>query len=134
MCRSWINHDDDVAKGVSLAVTCADCYTKGLVTASLTDEKIIDPSVKLSFSGVEAYVDMDIAVTAGATYAINLFTSQSPIGLGFPGLSVGVVFYVDLVFSLSSEIDLSGGFYVKVADGAFLEASVFGGEVVDSFL
>lgn len=130
---SWINNDEGVAKGVSLAVTCLDCYTRGIVTAALAED-ILKPTVKLSFSGVEAYVDMGVAVTAGATYAINLFASQSPIGLGFPGLSVGVVFYVDLVFSLSSEIDLEGGFYVKVADGAFLEASVFGGEVVDSFL
>ncbi|KAK3375381.1 hypothetical protein B0H63DRAFT_277765 [Podospora didyma] len=59
--------------------------------------------------------------------------SNSPLGLGFPGLSVGVVFYVDLVFSLSSAIDLEGGFYVKVADGAFMEASIFGGEITESF-
>jgi len=133
-CSSWIDNNDGVTKGVSLAVTCVDCYTKGTITASLAEDQIINPTVKLSFSGVEAYVDMDIAATAGATYAINLFTTQTPAGLGFPGLSVGVVFDVDLVFSLSSDIDLEGGFYVKVADGAFLEASVFGGEVVDSFL
>ena len=132
--RSWIDHSNDVTSGVSLAVTCVDCYTKGIVTASLTDEEIINPIVKMSFSGVEAYVDMDIAVTAGATYAINLFSSQSPIGLGFPGLSVGVVFSVDLVFSLSSEIDLSGGFYVKVADDAYLEAGVFSGKLENTFL
>jgi hypothetical protein len=35
---------------------------------------------------------------------------------------------------LSSEIDLDAGFYVKLADDAFLEASVFDGVIVDSFL
>ncbi len=133
-CSSWVNHDGDLAEGVSLAVTCVDCYTKGSVTATLTDDDIIDPSVRLSFTGVEAYVDLGISVSAGATYAINLVTSDTPIGLGFPGLSVGVVFYVDLVFSLSDEIDLEGGFYVKLADDAYLEASVFGGEITDHFL
>jgi len=123
-----------VAEGVSLSVTCVDCYTKGTITASLTDDDIVDPSVKLSFAGVEAYVDLGVYVSAGATYAVNLFTTNSPIGLGFPGLSVGVVFYVDLVFSLTEEIDLEGGFYVKLADDAYLEASVFGGDITKHFL
>ncbi|KAK3313870.1 hypothetical protein B0H66DRAFT_365656 [Apodospora peruviana] len=131
---SWINGDAalGITDTVSLAVTCIDCWTKGTVTAKL-HEDIVDPSVRLDFSGVEAYVDIGVDITAGAAYAVNLFTSNSPLGLGFPGLSVGLVFYVDLVFSLSSEIDLEGGFYVKVADGAFLEASVFGGDITKSF-
>lgn len=111
-----------------------DCYTKGTVTASLTDEDIIDPSVRLDFSGVEAYVELELDITAGAAYAVNLFATESPIGLGFPGLNVGIVFYVDLVFSLTEEIDLTGGFYVKLADDAYLEASVFGGVITKTFL
>ena len=132
---SWADHDSiGVTDTVSLAVTCIDCYTRGTVTAKLTDEDIINPTVRLEFDGVEAYVDMEVAVSAGASYAVNLFASNSPIGLGFPGLSVGVVFYVDLVFSLTEQIDLEGGFYVKLADSAYLEASGFGGEITDHFL
>lgn len=119
---------------MSLVVTCLDCYTRGTVTAKLTDDDIINPSVRLDFTGVEAYVDMEVAMSSGASYAINLFTTDSPIGIGFPGLSVGVVFYVDLVFSLTDQIDLEGGFYVKLNDSAYLEASVFGGEITDYFL
>ncbi|KAB5570850.1 hypothetical protein GE09DRAFT_1104993 [Coniochaeta sp. 2T2.1] len=131
---SWTDHDDaGVTESVSLAVTCVDCYTRGTVTAKLTDEDIINPTVRLEFTGVEAYVDMEIAMSAGASYAVNLFTSNSPIGLGFPGLGVGVVFYVDLVFRLTEQIDLEGGFYVKLADSAYLEASIFGGDITDHF-
>jgi hypothetical protein len=119
---------------VALSVTCLECYTKGSVSASLTDADLIDPAVRLDFTGVEAYVNLGVSVSAGATYAVNLFTSESAIGLGFPGLSVGVVFYLDLVFSLTDEIDLEGGFYVKLAEGAYLEASLFGGAITDSFL
>lgn len=104
------------------------------MTATLTDDDIINPTVRLDFTGVEAYVDMEVAMSAGASYSINLFTSNSPIGLGFPGLSVGVVFYLDLVFSLTDQLDLEGGFYVQLPDNAYLEASVFGGEITDSFL
>ncbi|KAB5557876.1 hypothetical protein GE09DRAFT_1221023 [Coniochaeta sp. 2T2.1] len=131
---SWVDHDNaGVTESVSLAVTCVDCYTRGTVTAKLTDEDIINPTVRLEFTGVEAYVDMEVAMSAGASYAVNLFTSNSPIGLGFPGLSVGVVFYADLVFSLTEQIDLEGGFYVKLTDSAYLEASIFGGEITDHF-
>ncbi|TPX15560.1 uncharacterized protein E0L32_004258 [Thyridium curvatum] len=132
---SYVGHSGDGPdkEHVSLAVTCRECYTRGTVTARLTDERIIDPAVRLDFRGVEAYVDLEVAASAGATYAINLFTSNSPVGLGFPGLSVGVVFYVDLVFSLDAAVDLTGGFYVRLADDAFLEASIFEGAVVDSF-
>jgi hypothetical protein len=105
-----------------------------VVTAKLTTEDIIKPTVRLEFEGVEAYVNLGIATSAGATYAINLFTSNSPVGLGFPGLSLGLVFYLDLVFSLTSAVDLKGGFYVNIEDDAFLETDAFTGDIVDHFL
>lgn len=120
-----------VTDSVSLSVVCVDCWTKGTVSAKLTED-IVDPTVRLDFHGVEAYVDIDVDITAGAAYALNLFTSQSPLGLGFPGLSLGLVFYVDLVFALTAEIDLEGGFYVQVEEGSFLETSILGGDVTDS--
>ncbi|KAK3692661.1 hypothetical protein B0T22DRAFT_21626 [Podospora appendiculata] len=143
--RSWENHvlfagswtapgtAPGVTETVSLSVTCINCWTKGVVTAKLSED-IVKPSVRLDFTGVEAYVDVGVDVSDGAVYAVNLFSSETPLGLGFPGLSVGLVFYVDLVFSLTAKIDLEGGFYVKLADDAFLEASIFGGDITDSFL
>ncbi|KAM7207357.1 hypothetical protein V8F20_002237 [Naviculisporaceae sp. PSN 640] len=130
---SWVNTGAPlgVTDSVSLSVVCVDCWTKGIVSAKLTED-IVDPTVRLDFHGVEAYVDIDVDITAGAAYAVNLFTSQSPLGLGFPGLSLGLVFYVDLVFALTAEIDLEGGFYVQVEEGSFLETSILGGDVTDS--
>ncbi|KAH8879867.1 hypothetical protein GQ53DRAFT_849339 [Thozetella sp. PMI_491] len=131
---SYTTHDESgITDNVSLAVTCVDCYTKGIITAKVTDEAIFDPVVRLDFAGVEAYVDMRVAMTGGATYSLNLFTSQSPLGIDFVGGSVGVVLYVDLVFSLTEQIDLEAGFYVKVADGAYLETSILRGDITKSF-
>lgn len=118
---------------MSLSITCLECYTNGTVTAKLWED-LFDPTVRLEFSQVEAYIFLGVDTTTSGTYSINLFSSQSPIGLSFPGLSVGVVFYVDLVFGLSAEIDLTGGFYVKLADDAYLETDIFGGDITDSFL
>lgn len=92
------------------------------------------PSVKLEFSGVEAYVFVGLNTSASATFSVNLYSSQTPIGLHMPGLSVGVVFFVDLVFGATAELDMTGGFQVKLPDDAFLEADIFGGEIKGAFL
>lgn len=131
--RSWSDTQNDNMEKTSLSVTCLECYTKGTVKARLWED-LFHPSVRLEFDQVEAYFSLGVETDASGTYSINLFASQSPIGLGFPGLSVGVVFYVDLVFSLSAEIELTGGFHVKLADDAYLETDIFGGDITDSFL
>lgn len=110
-----------------------ECWTKGTVAAAVLED-IFNPVVRLDFVGVEAYIDLAITASAGATYSINLFASDCSTGLGFPGLSLGLVFYLDLVFSISAEIDLTGGFYVKIAEGSFLETNVFDGKIVDHLL
>ena len=110
-----------------------DCQTKGTITARLWED-IAHPSVKLEFSGVEAYVFVGLNTSASATFSVNLFSSQTPIGLHMPGLNVGVVFFVDLVFGVTAELDMTGGFQVKLADDAFLEADIFGGDIKDAFL
>ncbi|KAH8668302.1 hypothetical protein BX600DRAFT_253100 [Xylariales sp. PMI_506] len=101
-----------------------------MVIAELSED-LLDPTVKLEFQGVEAYIFTEVQAHANGTYSINLFASDSPIGLGIPGLSVGVLFYVDLVFSLLERIDMTGGFYVSIPNGSYLVASIFGGDITN---
>jgi len=137
--RKWSNEvlfggnvvGEDGAESTDFQVTCIECWTKGVVTANLKNEDVINPVMRLDFNGVEAFVDLGVKAAGGATYAVNLFSSQDPSGLGIPGLSLGLMFHLDLVFSLSSDIDLTGGFYVNLADGSFLETEVFTGDVTD---
>ncbi|KAI1861000.1 hypothetical protein JX265_009619, partial [Neoarthrinium moseri] len=129
---SWTDDVEDATGKTALSVVCLHCYTKGTVTARLWED-LFHPTVRLEFDQVEAYAFLGVETSASGTFSINLFASQSPIGLAFPGLSVGVVFFVDLVFSLSEQIDLTGGFYVRLADDAYLEADIFGGDITDSF-
>lgn len=128
----WAESGEQDSQAVSLSVVCRECWTKGSVTARLTTQDIFKPVVRLELGGVQAYVDIGVDVSASAVYAINLFTSNSPVGIGFPGLSVGLVFYVDLVFSASAVLDLDGGFYVSLEDDAFLETDIFTGDITDS--
>ena len=127
---------DDIAyaDSVGLSVMCVECWTKGVVTAELTTEDIFKPVVRLAFAGVEAYLDIAVAAHAGATYAITLFATESPLGLSLPDLDIGLVFSLDLVFSVSATVELEGGFYVKLADDAYLDTDLFSGDIADSFL
>lgn len=115
-------------------MTCLECYTRGTVTAKVTDKHFLHPLLRLGFSGVEAYAFLGVDASAGQTFSLNLFASDSPIGIGITGLDVGVVFFVDLVFSLSEAIDLTAGFQVSVPDDAYLEADIFKGDIDDSAL
>ncbi|KAK7917966.1 hypothetical protein PG985_009840 [Apiospora marii] len=129
---AWAQDDAGSSETVGLAITCIDCETKGSITANLWED-LLHPSLRLQFNQFEAYILLGLNASASTTVSVNLFASNSPIGLHYPGLSVGVVFFVDLVFSLNAHIDMSGGFYVKLADEAFLQASIFKGDVSDYF-
>ncbi len=104
------------------------------MTAEVTDKHFLQPRLRLGFSGVEAYASLGVRASAAQTFSLNLFASDSPVGIGISGLDVGVVFFVDLVFSLSEAIDLTAGFQVSVPDDAYLEADIFKGDIDDSAL
>ena len=127
-------YTDGQGGSVGLNVVCKTCYTKGTIGATVVNAEELKPSLRLDFSDLEAYVDLAVAVTDAATYTVNLFTSNTPIGFGIAGLDCGIIFAVDLVFSLSAEIDISGGgFYVTLPSGSYVESSLTEGEVSASF-
>ena len=116
-----------------MQVTCLDCYTAGTVSVDIWED-IFRPSLEFKFQDTSAYVLMGVNISAGENVAINLFSSQSPIGVGIPGLSVGVYFAIDLIFSLSANMVLSGGFFVEFPESASLELGIFDGQLDDSSL
>ncbi|KAK8117295.1 uncharacterized protein PG998_005576 [Apiospora kogelbergensis] len=120
------------AENVGLSITCLDCETKGSITAKLWEDKL-HPSLRLQFNDVEAHILLGLNTTAATTISVTLFASNTPIGLHYPGLTVGVVFFVDLVFDLDARIDMTGGFTVKIAKDAFLQTDLFKGDVKDHF-
>ncbi len=127
------SYNNDAGKKVDMSVKCKTCYTKGSVKASMKDTSLIKPTMRLDFSSVEAYVDLALSVSESSVYSVNLFTTQAPLGIGYDSFSVGVVFAVDLVFTLSEQIEIDGGgFYVQVGAGAFIETSLLTGEIVSS--
>ncbi|KAL4757095.1 uncharacterized protein BDW70DRAFT_118579 [Aspergillus foveolatus] len=84
-----------------------------------------DVHAQIEFNDLELYVELDIQLSAGATYTLNLFTSQSVAGFAIPGLEAGALFKVSLVLIAQAEIDISSGFHIKLDDAFALELELF---------
>ncbi|RYP35942.1 hypothetical protein DL767_003631 [Monosporascus sp. MG133] len=114
-----------------LAVICNNCYTKGRVDASISLAKAV-PSLSLSLTDIEAYLDLDISIGAATTIAVNLFTPDQLIELSLPGLDVAAKIYLDLVLDVEAAIDLSAGLYITLADEATLETDILTGKILEA--
>ncbi|KAL4738950.1 hypothetical protein BDV11DRAFT_188753 [Aspergillus similis] len=84
-----------------------------------------DIHAQIEFNDLELYLELDIQLSAGATYTLNLFTSQSIAGFAIPGLEAGALFKVSLVLIAEAEIDISSGFHIKLDDAFALELELF---------
>jgi hypothetical protein len=86
------------------------------------------PACDLSFQfdGMELYMEIDTTLSSGATYTLNLYTSKTPLGFAVgEDLLIGVVFSVDLILSVESEIDISTGFHIQLHDGIEINIPIF---------
>lgn len=82
--------------------------------------------LKFQFDGMELYMEMNTVLASGATYTLNLYSSDTPIGFAVANdLLVGVVFSVDLILSVESEIDISTGFHIQLHDGIAIDIPMF---------
>ncbi|KAF4611385.1 hypothetical protein G7Y89_g15628 [Cudoniella acicularis] len=156
VASSFINQD--IFKGTistndvsgSFEVKCIDCYTKGtaLITTSsvTTDNSLLDDiehpidsivnafgvDVKIELENFEGYFDMEIIASEKTSYSIQLLAIPTPAGVALSGdLSLGLVVYIDLVFTLDAEIDMEAGFTVSFPDGAYIIVDPLTGDIVD---
>ncbi|KAG4219617.1 hypothetical protein PC116_g31904, partial [Phytophthora cactorum] len=120
-----------VGADVEVEVACDTCYTKGNINASISLDKVV-PALSLTLSDIEAKLDLDIKVGAGAVIAVNLFTPPSPISLPLPGLKVDALVHLDLVIGVETAIDLSAGIDLKLVDEAKIETDIFAGKILDA--
>ncbi|KAL4795050.1 hypothetical protein BDV19DRAFT_363980 [Aspergillus venezuelensis] len=84
-----------------------------------------DVHAQFEFNDLELYLELDVLLSAGATYTLNLFTSQSVAGFAIPGLEAGALFKVSLVLIAEAEIDISSGIHIKLDDMLALELELF---------
>ncbi|KAI1207670.1 uncharacterized protein F4807DRAFT_173895 [Annulohypoxylon truncatum] len=100
------------------------------VTFDVDMPDIPECHLQFQFDDLELYLLIDTVLSAGATYNLNLYSSNTPIGISAGNdLFLGVVFSVDLILSVNAEIDISSGIHIKLDDGVGLDMSLFGRNV-----
>ncbi|KAJ3960138.1 hypothetical protein N0V92_003243 [Colletotrichum tropicale] len=86
------------------------------------------PECKLGFGfdDFEMYMELDTTLSAGLSYTLNLYTSTTPLGSQIgDDLLLGVVFNVDLILNVETEIQMSTGFHIKMEDGVTFDIALF---------
>ncbi|KAG9187298.1 hypothetical protein G6011_05169 [Alternaria panax] len=93
---------------------------------------IPEANLRFQFDGMELYLEIGTVLSAGATYEITLFATQSPTGIKIgPHVMLGVVLTVDLILVVEGAIDISSGFHIRPDDGVAIDLPLFGDEVAD---
>ncbi|SPO04378.1 uncharacterized protein DNG_07063 [Cephalotrichum gorgonifer] len=90
------------------------------------------PECKLEFrfDDLELYMLIDTVLSSSATYTLNLYTSNTPIGLSSKDdVRIGVTYSIDLILSVDGEIDISTGFHLKLDDGTAINIAMFSKDV-----
>ncbi|KAF1829848.1 hypothetical protein BDW02DRAFT_508940 [Decorospora gaudefroyi] len=92
--------------------------------------EIPECNLRFQFDDMELYLEIDTSLSAGATYEINLFASQTAVGMKIgPLLQLGAVLQVDLILEVEGAIDISSGFHIKLDDGVAMDLTLFGKNV-----
>ncbi|KAK5625145.1 hypothetical protein RRF57_000861 [Xylaria bambusicola] len=82
--------------------------------------------LRFQFDDLELYMLMDTVLSADTTYTLNLYSTNSPIGLSVDNETfVGVVVSIDLILGVDADINISSGVHMKIDDGMALDLSLF---------
>ncbi|KND92546.1 hypothetical protein TOPH_02798 [Tolypocladium ophioglossoides CBS 100239] len=87
-----------------------------------------DYELMVEFENTELYVELATVLSSGLTYTLTLYKSHD-LGLDIDdSLFFGVVFSIDLILSVDSEIEISNGFHVKLDDKVIMNIALFAKE------
>ncbi|KAJ5938854.1 hypothetical protein N7466_001988 [Penicillium verhagenii] len=88
-----------------------------------------DAQIQFKFDNLELYLELDIKLSTETTYALNLFTSDTPVGFEVPGVDAGAIFSVSLILIADAEIDIGTGIHIKLDDGLAFDMEMFSSNV-----
>jgi hypothetical protein len=84
--------------------------------------------IEFQFDGVEMYVELDVTLGAGLSYRLNLYKSHE-LGIELAAdLFMGLVFSVDLLLNVDTEVTINSGFHLLLDDGILLRLAMFAKE------
>lgn len=89
-------------------------------------------SLQFVFDDLELYMLLDTTLSLGATYTLNLYRSDTPLGIDIsPNLDLGIIFSIDLILDVDGTIDVSSGLHMKLEDGLAINIALFSEAVSD---
>jgi hypothetical protein len=133
-CRTWgkaVVSTGGVAKNNDLIGDMIEFF-ENPVDAILS---AFDLDLKIEFEEVGGHYAFDILAADTVSYSIPIFTSNTLGGIAISEeVSLGLVVAVDLVFSLTAEIDVEAGFEFSFPEGAYITVDPLTGDIVDQSL
>jgi hypothetical protein len=120
-----------MAKSGKLNLDDFQAPTMSNITFNLDAQSNPQSLLQLQFDGLELYAQLDAMLDVTASYTVNLYTSETPLGLTVPDMDVGVWFAFDLILDADANIDMSSGFHIKFADGIQISIPIFAADATD---
>jgi hypothetical protein len=100
------------------------------ISFNLDVPEIPECGLHFQFDDLELYMLLDTVLSAGITYTLNLYSSETLIGVAVDSDTfVGVIVSIDLILGADADIDISSGLHIKVDDAMALDLSLFGQNV-----
>ncbi|KAK4118649.1 hypothetical protein N657DRAFT_367267 [Parathielavia appendiculata] len=90
--------------------------------------------VLFQIDNLDLYMLLDTTISAGATYTIPIFKSQTSFGVSDPtnpDLEIGLFVTMDLILNVEGEISLRSGFHLLLEDPVGFKIALFGNDVSD---
>ncbi|KAF7910196.1 hypothetical protein BELL_0751g00040 [Botrytis elliptica] len=95
----------------------------------------LDLNLRLGFLGVTGHFKIDISFAVAGTYTVPIFTSESLLGIQLNEKdSIGLIFEIELVFTVTAPVDVITGFEVEFPDDTFIILNSLSGELVEENL
>jgi hypothetical protein len=83
-------------------------------------------SLQFQLTGLELYLQLDTILSAGATYTLPLYHSETPLGVSLgKDFTAGVIVAVDLILDVQAQIDIRSGFHLKLPDTFSVDIEMF---------
>jgi hypothetical protein len=76
--------------------------------------------LQLELENLDIFVELE-TVLSGPTFTMNLYTSESEVGLDIDGEELGVVVAVDLILDVDTEVEIKTGFHLKLDDSFVID-------------
>lgn len=91
-------------------------------------------TLSFALDDLELYLDLEVTLTAQATYTLPLFRSQSSLGMALPDAYAGAVIAIDLVLTAEAEVQLQSGFHLKVDGSILIDIGMFAQNILGTYL